>query len=169
MAIDYKEGALCILKHTHDLHNGETKCKRRFVRATILCPNTNGITKIFSEVNGPIYNSFECSNELGSCGCEHAEQKVIRELLMSISTWPPVFQYILLSSYSPCTQCANAIIGSKMINTVIYDRVYETDTRGLEMLSKAMPTLSVKTIEDIAAGQHRGELTFVKRWRGYDD
>lgn len=164
MSISYVEGAKCILKNCQDLHKGKTKCKRKFVRSTILSIHTGGVTKILSEVNGPIKDFFECSNKIASCGCEHAEQKVIRDLLMTISTWPPVYQYILLCSYSPCTTCSNAIVGSRIIDAVVYDKITPHDLRGKERLCRVMPTFTVRKIEEMAGGLHHEELCFIKRW-----
>ena len=161
--ISYKDGAKCILKHTLDLHENPKSCKRKFVRCTLLSPNTNGITRVFSRVNGPIKDFFQCSNELASCGCCHAEVKVIQDLLSTVhDTY--FFQYILLCSYSPCTSCANFIILSNRIDGVIYDKITEHDTRGEERLKQVMPVITIREIEEIANGSHRGQLCFIKKW-----
>lgn len=160
--ISYSSGARCILEYTYDLHEPAILCRRKFVRSTILSPHTNGVTKIFSEVNGPINTSFECSGELASCGCCHSEIKVIQKLLQSAPH--PMFQYILLCSFSPCTQCTNAIIHSEIIDAVIYDKITEHDLRGEERLAKVMPVVTIKRIEEITNGAHRAELCFIKRW-----
>lgn len=162
--IEYREGAKCILKHCHDLHEEPERCKRKFVRSTLLSPNTNGITRVFSRVNGPVRDNFECSGELANCGCCHSEIKVVQDLLDTAHQ--SYFQYILLCSYSPCTRCANAIIYSDKISAVIYDIMTEHDTRGEERLSQCMPVLTKRQIEEIAVGHYRGELSFVKRWGG---
>ncbi len=162
MSISYKQGSKCILKHCHDLYDGETKCKKKYVRCTLLCPNTNGIIRILSQVSGPSHNSFECTNLQKNCNCMHAEIKVLYDLIKITSS--PIFQYILLCSFSPCVRCANAIIYSKIINAVIYDKVYEYDTGGLLMLEKVIPTFTVRKIEEIASGSHHGELCFIRRW-----
>ncbi len=164
MSIGYVEGALCILKYCNDLREGDTKCKKKYVRCTLLSPNTNGVTRLFSQVSGPSHESFECTNRQKNCDCIHAEIKVLYDLLNITSS--PIFQYILLCSFSPCIRCANAIIYSKIINAVIYDKVYEYDIGGLLMLEKIMPTFTVRKIEEIASGLHRGELCFIKRWCG---
>jgi hypothetical protein len=52
-----------------------------------------------------------------------------------------------------------------MIDAVIYDKLYNTDPGGEERLKACgIPVLTVREIEDIAAGRHRGELCFIKRW-----
>lgn len=144
------------------MHEEAKLCKRKFVRSTLLSPNTNGITRIFSRVNRPIKDFFECSGELESCGCMHSEPQVILDLVESIHH--PVFQYILLCSYSPCTQCTNIIIASNCINAIIYDKITKHDLRGEERLNQVMPVLTVRKVEEIAADSHRGELCFIKRW-----
>lgn len=120
------------------------------------------MTKILSRVNGPVRESFECSNELGNCGCGHAEVSAILDLVRSVHH--PVFQYIMLCSYSPCISCSNAIIMSEVITAVIYDKLTEHDIRGEERLRQVIKVLTVRKIEEIAAGSHRGELSFIKRW-----
>lgn len=162
MSISYKQGARCLLKHCFDLHDKSLECKRKFVRSTILSPNTNGITRILSRTNGPVNKSFECSGEPANCGCCHAEIKAILDLVSIVHH--PVFQYIMLSSYSPCTSCSNAIIMSNAITAVIYDKIQEHDLRGVERLQQVIPTFTVRKIEEIANGSHRGELCFIKRW-----
>jgi len=169
MSVTYQEGAKCILKHCHDLHEESKLCRRKFVRSTILSPHSVGIARRFSSINGPVNPSqnFKCNGELASCGCMHSEPQVVLDL---VTTVPDImrkrgyFQYILLCSYSPCTQCANIIINSKVITAVVYDKITEHDLRGEERLRAVMPVLTVRQIEEIAGGSYRGELNFVKRW-----
>ena len=163
MSVSYVEGAKCILKHCHDLHKGETKCKRKFVRSTLLSIHTGGVTRVFSQINGPIKDFFECSNKIANCGCIHAEIKLINDVVATLKA-EYVMQHILLCSYSPCTQCANAIIYCGLIDAVIYDRITPHDLRGKERLWRVLPTFTVRKIEEIASGSHREELCFIKRW-----
>ncbi len=165
MGIGYVDGAKCILKHCHDLYGGETKCKRKFVRSTLLSIHTGGVSRIFSQVNGPIKDFFVCSNEIASCGCMHAEMKIIDDVVATIKKHF-VMQHILLCSYSPCTQCTNSIIHCGRIDAIIYDKITQHDLRGEERLSKVMPIFTVRKIEEIANGFHHGELCFIKRWGG---
>lgn len=163
MSITYQEGAKCLLKHCHDLQGEPQGCKRKFVRSTILIPHTNGVTRIFSKVNGPAHESFECSGEKGSCGCVHAEQRALKDLLIYTGDHSH-FQYIMLCTFSPCTQCTNAIVESKTITAVVCDKITEHDLRGWERLNSVIPVLTVRRLEEIAGGSHRGELCFIKRW-----
>ncbi len=162
MSISYSDRARCILKHCQNLHEEPKLCKRKFVRSTILSTHTSGVTRIFSRTNGPIKDFFECSGELASCGCMHSEQKVIMDLVGSIHN--PVFQYLMIISYSPCTQCSNIIIASNMIDCIVYDKITQHDLRGEDRLYQVMPVITVRKLEEIAAGGHRGELCFIKRW-----
>jgi len=162
--IDYSEGAKCILRHCHDLNEKPQGCKRKFVRSTILSPHTNGVTRVFSRVNGPTKDFFECSGELAKCGCMHSEPQVILDLVKSVPDGNRIFQYIMICSYSPCTSCSNTIIMSNCIDAVIYDKITQHDLRGEERLKQVMPVTTVRRIEEIANGSHRGELCFIKRW-----
>ena len=162
MSITYQQGARCILKHCQDLNEEPELCKRKFVRSTLLSPHTSGVTRIFSRTNGPVKDFFECSGELASCGCMHSEPQVIMDLVGSVHN--PVFQYILLCTYSPCTSCSNIIIASNMIDCIVYDKITQHDLRGERRLDQVMPVITVRKLEEIAAGGHRGELCFIKRW-----
>lgn len=162
MSITYQEGSRCILKHCHDLQGESQGCKRKFCRSTILFTHTNGVTRIFSRVNGPVRENFECSGEISNCSCFHAEPQVILDLIRSVGD-KHVFQYILLCTYSPCIQCSNLIIASGLITAIIYDKLYH-DIRGEERLSSVMPVITIRRLEEIAGGSHRGELCFIKRW-----
>lgn len=81
-------------------------------------------------VNGPSFN--ECTNEVGRCGCGHAEPKaVIAALERKLShLW-------FLCTYSPCTPCANLIVESKVADTVIFGHTTEHDVRGMDILRRA--------------------------------
>ena len=163
MSISYTEGAKCLLRHCHNLYEGKTKCKKKYVRCTLLSIHTGGVTRIFSQVSGPSHKLFKCTNQQKNCDCMHAEMKIINDAVATLEK-PSVMQHILLCSYSPCTRCANAIIYSELINAVIYAKVYEYDTGGLSMLEEILPTFTVEKLKEIANGVHHNELSFIKRW-----
>jgi len=49
---------------------------------------------------------------------------------------------IMFCTYSPCTNCANIILDSGVINGVIYDILTEHDTRGLAFLQSQIPCVT---------------------------
>jgi deoxycytidylate deaminase len=59
------------------------------------------------------YNTSECSNIPGKCGCIHAE----------IALFEKVIPEILIVSHSPCEDCARAII-KHGIKVVLYKEEY---------------------------------------------
>lgn len=87
----------------------KTPCKRMTVRAMGI--NEKG--DILQETNGN-YDDEGCRNEIGNCGCEHAET----ELLKRDSTIKKI-----AISHSPCFNCAKAIVDSN-VKTVIYKEEY---------------------------------------------
>lgn len=104
-----------------------TLCKRK---KTITLLGHGSFQLLSSTVNGPSL-SHECTNEIGNCGCAHAEQLAIIKALRC--RWKNL---ILLSTYSPCTNCANMIIASKIIQEVWWGILTEHDIRGHELLLK---------------------------------
>lgn len=67
-------------------------------------------TDIYTATN---YNSYECSNLPGECGCIHAE----------IALFEKVIPDILVLSHSPCINCAQEII-KHGIKIVLYKNEY---------------------------------------------
>ena len=86
------------------------------------------ITKSVVHVNGSV--TGECTNEVGNCGCCHAEPRAILEAVQKT-----YYKFnSLLCLYSPCTTCANLIVMSKVVRLVMYDIPTEHDMRGLHIL-----------------------------------
>jgi deoxycytidylate deaminase len=105
----------------------EHSCKRKTVRCGIYVFDS----RIVWAHNGSSIN--ECTNEVGNCGCAHAEPKAILKYIRLLG----LQDAYMICEYSPCTHCANFIIESKTIEAVYYDILTEHDTRGAELLQKA--------------------------------
>jgi len=123
-------------------------CKRKSVGCCAIAFNSNGEPFLIGlTVNGPV-RDFECSNEVGNCGCSHAEPRLIIYLLQEDIKKKienePIF---LMCTYSPCTNCANIIIESGLFLGVFYDILTEHDKRGEERLRKVMPVFQRKELD----------------------
>jgi len=112
-----------------------TDCKRKGVAAILVDPiasKRGGITKTVA-FNGPS-DGMECSNEVGNCGCVHAETRV---LIGALKQYLSKKVHYLLIHYSPCTRCAQEIVLSGIVSKVFYKVITEHDKRGLEILNNA--------------------------------
>lgn len=99
---------------------------------------------VFKGVNGrnPIISAalerapkrLVCTNEVGNCGCVHAEQKAVVQLLKCMVIED---RFMLCSTYSPCTNCANLITLVPQIKIVLYAIPTEHDLRGIQILQDA--------------------------------
>ncbi len=108
-----------------------TVCKRKGVACGLL---QGEATKWF--FNGPIgRDPTLCSNEVGNCGCIHAEFRAVENAIR----WRQLRgeKASLLVNFSPCTSCANLIAVSGCIERVYYITLTEHDKRGLRHLEKA--------------------------------
>ena len=103
---------------------GQSLCKRKTTICSIFL-NGKCIQTVF---NGTSWSARFCSNEVGNCGCMHAEVKAILLLPMNLRFLE------LYSLYSPCSQCANAILFCGRVKTVYYVHDTEHDMRGLQIL-----------------------------------
>lgn len=112
-----------------------TGCKRKDVLVHALRIKDDEFVYMDHAYNGPVCG--ECSGEKGNCGCIHAE---IRLLLTTEG------RGILHSTYSPCTNCANAIVASNRFAAVLYDIPTEHDLRGIEFLRNRVLCLNTSSI-----------------------
>ena len=103
-------------------------CKRKVVNCTII----NHIGQFTNTKNGPT-QGHQCSNEVGNCGCAHAEPRAIIAALKS--EW--YVDCILVCDYSPCSNCANIIIDSGIVTKVGYNILTEHDKRGVKLLKNS--------------------------------
>jgi deoxycytidylate deaminase len=72
------------------------------------------------------YNEGECTNEIGNCGCKHAEIALLEKMPNP---------NVVVVSMSPCKACAEALI-SAGVRLVMYQEEYRL-TEGLELLKKS--------------------------------
>lgn len=115
---------------------GNQTCKRKGVGVSLVRLGTTNHSPhlILRGKNGPSSKGHECSNVVGNCGCSHAEPRAILNYLRKRGEPKLKPGLILLSTYSPCTNCANIINDSGIIRAVIYDIRTEHDTRGIDLL-----------------------------------
>jgi deoxycytidylate deaminase len=118
-----------------------TRCQRKGVGCSLWLPSENGIILWHRSVNGPPYAGsgleFSCSNEVGNCGCVHAEERMILTMMKQDVSELRARNPIMLVSYSPCTRCANLIIETRIVMAVIWKTLTQHDQRGEERLRKA--------------------------------
>ncbi len=100
-------------------------CKRKVVRCSVWLDGMN----LATTMNGP--SGTECTNKVGDCGCSHAEPRVLFYIARFLRCTQP---YTMVCTYSPCTNCANIIVDSKLIDTVYYETLTEHDKRGVAIL-----------------------------------
>lgn len=119
-------------------------CKRKSVGVSILdiVRDRAGrviMDRLTKQHNGPAIEDAECNNEVGNCGCAHAEPRAVLDLMRR--GWmqsPDRGKLILVSEYSPCTNCANVILDSGVIQVCVYEHTTKHDLRGLSLLQKGL-------------------------------
>lgn len=111
------------------------RCKRKSVGCSLVTVIEKTSLQFLRTRNGPASDEYECSNEVGNCGCCHAEPKAIIKGLQKKEYY---FDCIMLCTYSPCTNCANIIIESGIVSIIIYDILTEHDIRGEKLLRSKM-------------------------------
>lgn len=107
------------------------ECKRKAVGCAIIIANGKDSTVTIFSQNGPSTGHI-CSNELGNCGCAHAEPRAI--LRAVYEHWN---HCTLVCMYSPCTNCANIIVDSGVVDKVVWDIDTNHDMRGLHILKNS--------------------------------
>jgi len=135
-----------------EMHPGETTCKRKLTWASIMMRHWGRATfTTFRVNNGSERSSRFCSNEVGNCGCSHAEIKAILAALADVP-FVELYQHhcVCCTLYSPCSTCANTICDSRFVNAVVYDIMTRHDTRGVDILIEG--GIAVYTLEDLKNG-----------------
>ena len=108
-----------------------TKCRRRGCAARMV--ELDADDELFSLHESLAINGSDfCSSVQGSCGCVHAESLAIVQTLKTHTDK----LHMLLTTLSPCTQCARLIVESEIVARVIYLREYR-DLRGVQILRDA--------------------------------
>lgn len=127
-------------------------CKRKAVGCSVLeiwnepvRPGilSESITRPILVHNGPSGDGHECSDQVGNCGCSHAEPRACIAVMCDEPRLREVRDNAqMVCTYSPCTNCANIIVDSGVIDAVVYDILTEHDRRGVLILKRAMPVFN---------------------------
>lgn len=105
-----------------------TVCRRRGTVARAGYIVDEGFDSLQWSVNG----SPKCAAIEAGCGCVHAEQRLITQLLKTRIDGP----LVMLTTLEPCEQCANLIVESELFSKVFYLRDYRAKV-GRAILSNA--------------------------------
>lgn len=112
-----------------------TKCRRRACVAIafeVQHDHPHGFTNRYlaHAVNG----SSWCTANYGACGCIHAEAALLMNLILGLGYKRRLRQLVLITTFSPCVQCAALIAHSDMVSEVYYQREYDADPAGIHVL-----------------------------------
>jgi len=121
-----------------------TNCKRKGVGCRLINLSSDGMVSHYMAFNGPSLEKFVCTNEVGNCGCMHSEPKAIME---GLKKGFKEKEFIMLCTYSPCTNCANIIINSGIVKGIIYTILTEHDKRGDALLRGSMDVITTWELE----------------------
>jgi deoxycytidylate deaminase len=114
----------------------ECTCSRKSTATVIAVRNPEGVldTLVMAH-NGPS-KGHQCSGEVGNCGCAHAEPRALMYTLNLLNREDELW---LLTQYSPCTNCANAIVDASELLTNLVGVAWVIDTehdmRGANILA----------------------------------
>ena len=144
------EALIAEMEYIRAFAKANQTCKRKSVGVSILdiVRDRDGrvlIDRLSKQHNGPVFEApntgppIGCTNEVGNCGCAHAEPRALLDILKrGWNQKPDRGKLIMVSEYSPCTNCANIIIDSRVISVCVYDIVTKHDLRGLQKLQRAL-------------------------------
>jgi deoxycytidylate deaminase len=94
-------------------------CLRKACGCAILTFLEDGTIFSTQAINGPSHPNNKCTNEIGNCGCSHAEPRaILKHLRTCCEEDRPT---ILLTTYSSCISCANLIIEAGFIDIIAYE------------------------------------------------
>lgn len=138
------------MRMTQEWAASRQKCKRKAVGVAVVWLGVNGeVAEVCRAHNGPAIPGAVCSGVVGGCGCAHAEPRAVLAAKERTTPRKP----ILLSEYSPCTNCANIIIDSQQFQGVVYRTMTEHDVRGWDLLCKT-PGMRVLSVTDLMTLTH---------------
>lgn len=102
-----------------------SRCKRLSVGCVIIPPDFSEVLAI--GYNGPPagVDNCRCRGNEGTCGCSHSEANALVKLSTSRSG------LTLVSTVSPCEQCAGLILNCGRVSTVVYVEQYRTNVGNL--------------------------------------
>ena len=143
------------LRHLQHIAEVNQECKRMSVGCTIGYFDQWGVWQsLVSGVNGS-RTSIGCTNEVGNCGCSHAEPRAIVSLLKSVEV--PYQPLVMLCTHAPCATCANLIIDCAKIICVVYNEDYRITT-GRDLLEAVLNIYKLSEIGDGDLDQFRRKI-----------
>lgn len=133
---------------------GLSTCKRSQVGCVIVTPDLTSVCAI--GYNGPPSGepNDACRGVQGGCGCQHSESNA----LIKLQGFHQEKSLLMISSLSPCEQCAGLIVNSKRVGYLIYSENYR-DVLGLALV-KRRGVLTVEAHQiwmDDRTGEERGQ------------
>ncbi len=142
------------------------RCKRKAVGCSLVNLFGGKLRNGFVGTNGPAHLNAQCSGEIGSCGCAHAEPALIVAALRAGYRKG----FVMVCTYSPCVTCANLIICSGLIHGVVRDiftqypqsGLLQHDMRGEQFLISA--GIDVITKEDLEKSSEKA-LASLRKWK----
>lgn len=129
------------------------QCKRKSVGSIILEVDKECelITHYKIGINGPSGKNI-CTGIQNACGCSHSEERAVLNYLKMRKRNSHRGITILITTYVPCTNCANLIIDSGIIDAVIYEHPILNLIPGLrtgdQLLKSSLHFWSLKEIEE---------------------
>lgn len=89
-------------------------CQRKGRGALLVTPDWGSVLAV--GYNGPARGLADdaCTGREGACGCAHAEVNCL------VKARPMIDGLILLCTGQPCAACADAILNSRSVSTVLY-------------------------------------------------
>ena len=135
-----------------------SQCKRKGVTCQVFAVVQNSEGPIIrwrsSHYNGPIKDDQSlCSNEVGNCGCVHAEERAALWLMQRRM----ITDALVAVNYSPCTRCANLLIETGKVRFVVYRTLTEHDPRGWNhLIAAGIAPLQIKTQGENDAKEKEG-------------
>lgn len=120
--------ALEILRKDAEYAESTTICNRRGTAARACMSFGDVEVTEAMAFNG----SPHCSSTEGSCGCVHAEQRLVMHLVKARCSRG----LTLLTTLEPCESCANLLVESELFASVFYLRPYR-GSKGTAILARA--------------------------------
>ncbi len=149
---------------TELMANLPSGCKRKSVGCALLRVDWSNPYSLAQTHNGPSGSGHVCTDEVGNCGCSHAEPRAVISALKTIGKYRyKGIKLVCLCQYSPCTNCANILLDSKLICGCVYETLTEHDTRGAVILAQVVPVFS---LEQLMSGSEKA-LAALSEWSSF--
>jgi deoxycytidylate deaminase len=116
-------------------------CKRAKVGCVVVPASLTEVLAI--GYNGPPSGTSNdsCTNEVGVCGCVHAEANALVKLKTEHTG------LMLVTTCSPCRGCAGLIVNSGAIRWVVYGEQYRDTSAGLVLENSGVRPVTISQIE----------------------